>query len=106
MNWKEIIMSEINFSINSLKDFQNNFLRNNNDILDELKTIQNEVVNLKEILDTPKSNELQKLFSEYTDEQIKVVEKYHQVINNNIERTILEYNSFIESIGQMVSKNE
>ncbi len=99
-------MSEINFSINSLKDFQNNFLRNNNDILDELKTIQNEVVNLKEILDTPKSNELQKLFSEYTDEQIKVVEKYHQVINNNIERTILEYNSFIESIGQMVSKNE
>lgn len=106
MNWKEIIMSEINFNINSLKDFQNNFLRNNNDILDELKTIQNEVVNLKEILDTPKSNELQKLFSEYTDEQIKVVEKYHQVINNNIERTILEYNSFIESIGQMVSKNE
>lgn len=99
-------MMETQFNVNNINEFKNVFEKSNNELLFELDKVLNEISNLHQIITTPKSQKLQKLFEEYINNEMKVIDKNNKVICKDLEMIIYEYSAFIENIREKVDLDE
>lgn len=99
-------MSNIMVNIDKLKEFRNLFNNTGSDLLFEVKKINNEIMELDKILDTPKGKKYEEMFMEYMYDEIKIIEKFNDKIDKNIGVSIKSYEEFLADGASMVMSNE
>lgn len=98
-------MQEIMCNVSKLKEVEKSFSILNDELMDETKKMQKEVVNLEEILKTPKGEEFNQLFNEFMTNRIDSFSRDYETIKNNFNIAISEYEIFLDEIEKMVKIN-
>lgn len=95
-------MKDIQCNVLKLQEIKNTFNKLNDELLDEIKKMQKEVINLDEILKTPKGDEFIELFNDFMKERLDKFNNEYGIIRKNFDISIMEYTSFLDEIKEMV----
>ena len=77
----------------------------NEEILDALEKINNEIINMKTTLNTPKSSKNMLEFINYYNQKIAYVRNSKARYNNMFDTISREYNNYLHNIKEMVGGN-
>ena len=98
--------SDIVVSVPSIKEFNNVFKNNNNEIIDSLKKIEKIFEDMPYILNTPNSNKVIPNFLEYVSDREKYVIENGEHYEKFLDATIENYTNFVNEISIKVGGNE
>ena len=101
MRWKEMKNERVTYSLNNLTKFKKEFNENNTQIIEKLKLIEQEYINMPDVLSTPKSNQIIPKLTELVKKDIDVVMSQGEYFNNVLTVAIEQYNNFVHYENEM-----
>ncbi len=99
-------MSIISCNVAKLTELRDKFQYLSNDLNTEIKGMNEEIINLDEILSTPKGDKLIELFTDFVTDEKNRLSKNNEIISNHFNLVIDEYSNFLNETNSVVDTNE
>lgn len=99
-------MNKIMYNGQTILEAKKNIDICNNSILEALKNIDKELLNINQVVNTPKINQAKELFTEFYKEKIQYVEQKRTYYNNILDTINTDYQDYLISVNKMVGDQD
>ncbi len=100
------MMTKIKCNVDNLKDVEKDFVRYNEELIEETLKMKSEVINLSEIIKTPKADKLVELFNEFIEEREVTLKEDYNAIKKDLNFAIKHYSDSLDEIEKVVKTSE